>query len=98
MTRGELGARCGLSRTTLYEVTGRLVDSGLVIATVPDTGRRRRPGHPAEKLALHPAVGRLPGIDFGRRHVRLAAITAPGDEISTVGGTHSPAAPWSGAS
>ncbi len=94
MTRGELGARCGLSRTTLYEVTGRLVDSGLVIATVPDTGRRR-PGRPAEKLAVNPAVGRLLGIDFGRRHVRLAAITAAGDEISTVGGTHSPAAPWS---
>ncbi|MFF8867527.1 ROK family protein [Streptomyces sp. NPDC015139] len=94
MTRGELGARCGLSRTTLYEVTGRLVDSGLVIATVADTGRRR-PGRPAEKLAVNPAVGRLLGIDFGRRHVRLAAITAAGDEISTVGGTHSPAAPWS---
>ncbi|MEU1466134.1 hypothetical protein ABZ467_37030 [Streptomyces sp. NPDC005727] len=83
MTRGELGARCGLSRTTLYEVAGRLVDSGLVIATVPDTGPRR-PGRPAEKLALNPAAGPLLGIDFGRCHVRLAAITAAGDEISTV--------------
>ncbi|MET8450409.1 ROK family protein [Streptomyces sp. NPDC005209] len=94
MTRGELGARCGLSRTTLYKVAGRLVDSGLVIATVPDT-EPRRPGRPAEKLALNPAAGRLLGIDFGRHHVRLAAITVAGNEISTVGGTHSPAAPWS---
>ncbi|MFF0042373.1 ROK family protein [Streptomyces mirabilis] len=94
MTRGELGARCGLSRTTLYKVAGRLVDSGLVIATVSDA-EPRRPGRPAEKLALNPAAGRHLGIDFGRCHVRLAAITVAGDEISTVGGTHSPAAPWS---
>ncbi|MFI6495382.1 ROK family protein [Streptomyces sp. NPDC050564] len=65
-----------------------------MIATVPDT-EPRRPGRPAEKLALNPAAGRLLGIDFGRRHVRVAAITAAGNEISTVGGTHSPAAPWS---
>ncbi|MEU6553115.1 ROK family protein [Streptomyces sp. NPDC046915] len=93
MTRSELGARSALSRTTLYKVVGVLVDRGLVIATVPDTEPRGR-GRPAEKLALNPAVGRALGIDFGRRHVRLAAITAAHNEISTVSATHSPAARW----
>ncbi|MDQ0808400.1 hypothetical protein QFZ63_000114 [Streptomyces sp. B3I7] len=60
-TRGEVDRR-GLSPTTLYKVVGRTVDSGLVIATVPDT-EPRRPARPAAKLALNPAAGRLLGID-----------------------------------
>ncbi|MFG2793768.1 ROK family protein [Streptomyces sp. NPDC048419] len=93
MTRSELGARCGLSRTTLYKVAGRLVDRGLVTATVPDTERRGR-GRPAEKLAFNPAAGRLLGVDFSRRHVRLAALTAARKEIHTVGEMHPAATPW----
>ncbi|MFI5681390.1 ROK family protein [Streptomyces cellulosae] len=64
-----------------------------MIATVPDTEPRRR-GRPAEKLALNPLAGRALGIDFGRRHVRLAAITGAHNEISTAGETHSAAARW----
>lgn len=93
LTRGELGELCGLSRTTLYEVVSRLVDSGLVIATVPDDGPRGR-GRPAEKLALNPEVGRVLGIDFGRRVVRVAAMTVVHDDISTASEALSPAAPW----
>lgn len=42
LTRSELGELSGLSRTTLYEVVSRLVDSGQVIAAVPDSTPRRR--------------------------------------------------------
>ncbi|WP_328869806.1 ROK family protein [Streptomyces sp. NBC_00287] len=73
LTRSELGELSGLSRTTLYEVVSRLVDSGQVIAAVPDSTPRRR-GRPAEKLAVNPDAGRVLGIDFGRRAVRVVAV------------------------
>ncbi|WP_308401293.1 ROK family transcriptional regulator [Streptomyces sp. AC512_CC834] len=93
LTRGELGELCGLSRTTLYEVVSRLVDHGLVIATVPDAGPRGR-GRPAERLALNPDAGRSLGIDFGRRIVRVAATAVPHDDIGTASEPCRPDAPW----
>lgn len=93
LTRGELGELCGLSRTTLYEVVSRLVDRGLVVATVPDTGPRGR-GRPAERLALNPDAGRVLGIDFGPRTVRVAAMAVPHDDIGTAGEQCPPDTPW----
>ncbi|MGF0175760.1 ROK family protein [Streptomyces sp. Marseille-Q5077] len=78
LTRSELGELSGLSRTTLYEVVSRLVDSGQVIAAVPDSAPRRR-GRPAEKLVLNPDAGRVLGIDFGRRAVRVVAVAGDHD-------------------
>ncbi|MGA5899212.1 ROK family protein [Streptomyces venetus] len=80
LTRSELGELSGLSRTTLYEVVSRLVDSGQVIAAVPDSIPRRR-GRPAEKLVLNPDVGRVLGIDFGRRAVRVVAVARDYDDL-----------------
>ncbi|MGI5401395.1 ROK family protein [Streptomyces sp. CA-135486] len=103
LTRSELGQLSGLSRTTLYEVVSRLVDSGQVIAAVPDSTPRRR-GRPAEKLVLNPEAGRVLGIDFGRRAVRVVAVAGDQDGlerhglehdvISTASEAHSPMAQW----
>lgn len=109
LTRSELGELSGLSRTTLYEVVSRLVDSGQVIAAVPDSTHRRR-GRPAEKLILNPEAGRVLGIDFGRRAVRVVAVAGDRDDlgrdgsgrdylerhdaISTASEAHSPTAQW----
>ncbi|MDJ1134792.1 hypothetical protein [Streptomyces iconiensis] len=57
LTRGELGRLCALSRTTLYDVVGSLMDSGAVIAWVPEVKERKR-GRPAEKLSLNPETDR----------------------------------------
>ncbi|WP_328440800.1 ROK family protein [Streptomyces sp. NBC_00444] len=80
LTRSELGELSGLSRTTLYEVVSRLVDSGQVIAAVPDSTPRRR-GRPAEKLVLNPEAGRVLGIDFGRRTVRVVAVVGDREDL-----------------
>ncbi|MGW0555860.1 ROK family protein [Streptomyces sp. NPDC002926] len=103
LTRSELGQLSGLSRTTLYEVVSRLVDGGQVIAAVPDSTPRRR-GRPAEKLVLNPEAGRVLGIDFGRRAVRVVAVAGDHDglerhglehdAISTASEAHSPTAQW----
>ncbi|MFD8045196.1 ROK family protein [Streptomyces chartreusis] len=99
LTRSELGELSGLSRTTLYEVVSRLVDSGQVIAAVPDSTRRGR-GRPAEKLIPNPEAGRVLGIDFGRRAVRVVAVAGDRDDlerqdaISTASEAHSPTAQW----
>jgi predicted NBD/HSP70 family sugar kinase len=92
LTRGELGALCGLSRTTLYDVVGVLMDDGTVVASVPEAARRKR-GRPAEVLALNPGAGRLLGIEFARRAVRVAVMDAA-HEIGTAGEPHGPDTPW----
>ncbi|MFG1669130.1 ROK family protein [Streptomyces sp. Y7] len=104
LTRSELGELSGLSRTTLYEVVSRLVDSGQVIAAVPDSTPRGR-GRPAEKLMVNPEAGRVLGVDFGRRAVRVVAVAGDRDDsgrdslehhdaISTASEAHSPTARW----
>lgn len=93
LTRGELGALCGLSRTTLYDIVGALMDKGTVVASVPEAARRKR-GRPAEVLALNPGAGRLLGIEFARRAVRVAAMDAAHEIAGTAGEQHGPDTPW----
>ncbi|MEV5775118.1 hypothetical protein AB0L49_28380 [Streptomyces antimycoticus] len=42
LPRGQLGALCGLARTTVYDVVGALMVSGTVVASVPAATRRKR--------------------------------------------------------
>ncbi|MEU0845847.1 ROK family transcriptional regulator [Streptomyces sp. NPDC005962] len=93
LTRGELGERCGLSRTTLYDVVGALMDSGAVSASVPRVGGRGR-GRPAEKLSSNPWAADLLGIDFARQAVRVAAMTTVHGSISSASEPHGPDASW----
>ncbi|MGP4000821.1 ROK family protein [Streptomyces sp. 8N706] len=93
LTRGELGDLCRLSRTTLYDVVGALMDSGAVSASVPKVAGRGR-GRPAEKLSLNPRAADLLGIDFARQAVRVAAMTTVHGSISSASEPHGPDASW----
>ncbi|WP_435644158.1 ROK family protein [Streptomyces sp. H49] len=93
LTRGELGALSGLSRTTLYDAVGALMDNGAVLASVPEASRRKR-GRPAEVLTLNPGAGRLFGIEFARRAVRVAAMDGTHAIVGTTGEPHGPDLPW----
>ncbi|MER6423894.1 ROK family transcriptional regulator [Streptomyces sp. NPDC001137] len=93
LTRAELGALCGLSRTTLYDVVGRLMDDGTVLASVPAAARRKR-GRPAEVLSLNAGSGRLLGIEFARRAVRVAVMDAAHEIVGSAGEPHGPDTPW----
>ncbi|MGJ5751730.1 putative NBD/HSP70 family sugar kinase [Streptomyces puniciscabiei] len=93
LTRGDLRILSGLSRTTLYDAVGALMDKGSVLASVPEAARRKR-GRPAEVLTVNPGCGRLLGIEFARRAVRVAAMNAAHEIVGTTGEPHDPDTPW----
>src|SRR4051794_36044319 len=73
VSRGELMAITGLSRTTITTLLGDLQERGMVVAS--DAEPRPEPagrGRPAARLRLAPAAGAALGIDFGHRHLRVA--------------------------
>src|SRR3954451_24156754 len=80
-TRGELACLTGLSRTTVATLVADLRARGLVVppADVAETRQGGR-GRPPALLRLDPSAGVALGVDFGHRHVRVAAA----DLASTV--------------
>ncbi|WP_435126911.1 ROK family protein [Actinacidiphila sp. bgisy144] len=93
LSRGELGARCGLSRTTLYDIVGALVGNGAVVAAAPEAGPRKR-GRPVERLALNPDAGLAIGIDFARRAVHVAAVNVAHEVVGSATRPHGPDLGW----
>src|SRR3954468_3090411 len=93
LSRAELGRHSGLSRTTLYDIVGALVDSGAVVASAPPPGERRR-GRPVETLTLHPEAGQAIGVDFARRAVHVAAVNVAHEVMGSAGEAHAPDLPW----
>lgn len=93
LSRAELGACCGLSRTTLYDIAGALVAAGAVVASAPQAGRRGR-GRPVERLALNPASGQALGIDFARRAVHVAAVNVAHEVVGSASEPHGPHLTW----
>ncbi len=80
-TRGDLARLTGLSRTTVATLVADLQSRGLVVppADVAETRSGGR-GRPPALLRLDPSAGVALGVDFGHRHVRVAAA----DLASTV--------------
>jgi len=76
LSRAELAARVGLSRTTLSEIAASLLQRGAVVVVDTDAASRSGSGRPAERLALDPAAGQFLGVDFGHRRVHVAVADA----------------------
>ncbi|RSN71590.1 MULTISPECIES: ROK family transcriptional regulator [Actinomadura] len=93
MSRRQIALAVGLSRTTLSEITGSLLQRGAIVVVDTDADRREGSGRPAERLALDPASGQFMGIDFGHRRVRLAVADAS-HEIVLAGSERYDDAPW----
>ncbi|MFG2652517.1 ROK family protein [Streptomyces sp. NPDC048436] len=93
LSRAELGARSGLSRTTLHDIVAGLAGSGTVVAGTPHAEVRKR-GRPVEKLSLNPAAGEAVGIDFARRAVHVAAINFAHEVIGSAGEAHAADLSW----
>ncbi|MGP3928944.1 ROK family protein [Nonomuraea sp. KM88] len=93
LSRGELGRRCGLSRTTLYDILAELVAGGAVVtASERETPRGR--GRPAETLTLNPDAGQAIGIDFARRGLHVAAINPAHEIVGSASEPHDADLPW----
>ncbi|MEU2355534.1 ROK family transcriptional regulator [Streptomyces misionensis] len=76
LSRGEIARIVGLSRTTLSDIVGSLLQRGAIVVVDTDAVRRSGSGRPAERLALDPASAQFMGVDFGHRRVHVAVADA----------------------
>ena len=94
LSRAEIATRVQLSRTTVSEITNRLLERGAVIVVDTDATSREGSGRPAERLALDPASGQFMGIDFGQRRVNVAVADASHDVIASGTARYEESAAW----
>jgi predicted NBD/HSP70 family sugar kinase len=71
-SRADVARRTGLSRSTVSSIVAELLAEGLVVDREED-GRPSSAGRPPALIALDPAAGVAVGIDFGKRHLAVAA-------------------------
>ncbi|TCO19796.1 putative NBD/HSP70 family sugar kinase [Kribbella steppae] len=94
MSRGQIAEIVGLSRSTLSEITGSLLQRGAIVVVDTDAAKREGSGRPAERLALDPGSGQFMGVDFGHRRVHVVVADAS-HEILVSGSTrYDDDAPW----
>ncbi|MDI2125618.1 ROK family transcriptional regulator [Yinghuangia seranimata] len=79
VTRTELAATCGLSRSTVTQRVNRLLDTGLV---VEEGNGASEGGRPPTVLALAPGGGVLLAADLGATHARLAVAGLGGTVLA----------------
>ncbi|WP_030899689.1 ROK family transcriptional regulator [Streptomyces sp. NRRL F-5126] len=94
MSRGEIARVVGLSRTTLSEITGSLLQRGAIVVVDTDASRRAGSGRPAERLALDPASAQFMGVDFGHRRVHVVIADASHEVMASDAVRYDGAASW----
>ncbi|PFG30067.1 ROK family transcriptional regulator [Paramicrobacterium agarici] len=94
LSRGELAAKVGLSRTTLSEITASLLQRGAIVVADTDAAVREGSGRPAERLALDPGAGQVIGVDFGHRRVHIAVADASHNVIASGLEEYANGTPW----
>ncbi|WP_045747908.1 ROK family transcriptional regulator [Actinoplanes rectilineatus] len=88
LSRAQIAARSGLSRTTLSEITGELLGRGAIVVATTDARHRAGSGRPAELLALDPRSGQFLGLDLGHTRVRAVVADAAHEIIASVVAVH----------
>jgi predicted NBD/HSP70 family sugar kinase len=71
LSRAELARRTALAPSTVSAIVGELHGEGLVVEP-PAPPARAAIGRPPVLVALHRSAGVALGVDFGKRHVRVA--------------------------
>jgi predicted NBD/HSP70 family sugar kinase/biotin operon repressor len=72
-SRSELARRTGLSRTTVASLVDELQGGGVLVERVDGAGASARGGRPPRLFSFSRSAGVAIGIDFGKRHLRVAA-------------------------
>jgi predicted NBD/HSP70 family sugar kinase/biotin operon repressor len=72
-SRSELARLTGMSRTTVASIVGELETAGVLVETGDGAGASARGGRPPRRLSFSRAAGVAIGVDFGKRHLRVAA-------------------------
>ncbi|WP_167414054.1 ROK family transcriptional regulator [Streptomyces carpinensis] len=94
MSRGEIARVVGLSRTTLSEITGSLLQRGAIVVVDTDASSRAGSGRPAERLALDPASAQFMGVDFGHRRVHVVIADASHEIMASDSVRYDDTATW----
>ena len=94
LSRGEIAELVGVSRTTLSDLAGRLLDRGAIIVADTDASSREGSGRPAELLALDPGSGQFMGVDFSHREVHVAVADASHEIIASGHDTYTAEVDW----
>lgn len=79
LTRAEIVEHAGLSRTTISQVVGTLLQNGVLHVsreTAPEG-----PGRPVERLYLDPSSGHVLGLDLGRRRAHVLVANAAHETV-----------------
>jgi predicted NBD/HSP70 family sugar kinase len=71
-SRAELARRTGLSPSTVSGLVAKLLDEGLVVERDGEGAANPRGGRPPVLVALGRGAGVVLGLDFGKRHLRVA--------------------------
>ncbi len=74
VSRSELVAMTGLSRSTVANVVGELLQRGLVDERLPAAPRRSGRGRPGTVVSLRSNAGVAIGVAIDREHVRVVAV------------------------
>ncbi len=72
-SRSELARRTGMSRTTVASIVSELEAAGVLVESEDGPGASPRGGRPPRRLSFSREAGVAIGIDFGKRHLRVAA-------------------------
>jgi glucokinase-like ROK family protein len=72
-SRAELARRTRLSRTTVASIVAELQSEGMLEEQKDGAGASPQGGRPPRLLSFSRAAGAVVGIDFGKRHLRVAA-------------------------
>jgi predicted NBD/HSP70 family sugar kinase/biotin operon repressor len=72
-SRAELARRTHLSRTTVASIVSELQDEGMLEEQEDGAGASPQGGRPPRLLSFSRSAGAAVGIDFGKRHLRVAA-------------------------
>ena len=92
LTRGEIAEALRLTRSTVSDILGGLLDQGIITVT-----EQRAPGgrgRPAEVLGIHPGAVRFVGIDFSHSACTLCLANSAGEVIASATVQYAGGAGW----
>jgi predicted NBD/HSP70 family sugar kinase len=72
-SRAQLARRTGLARSTVSSIVAELQSEGIIVTRESNGKAPRGSGRPPSLIALNPSAQLAVGIDFGKRHLTVAA-------------------------
>ncbi|GAP80232.1 predicted N-acetyl-glucosamine kinase 2, ROK family [Brachybacterium sp. SW0106-09] len=81
LTRAEIARSLRITRSTVSDVLGDLLDQGIITVTEQRSPGGR--GRPAEVLGIHPGAVRHAGLDFSHTGVTICLANSAGDVVAS---------------